>query len=97
MDKKNFVHKTAARLDPGLLCWFVCLFRVQFKHLHILMEHEDDNESAEITSGVSYIKSGTRGSQGRRCITEIMLVARCHAFTRANAATSWTLNKQLYK
>lgn len=31
----------------GFVCLFVCSFRVQFNHLPIIINHEDNDENAE--------------------------------------------------
>lgn len=95
--------KMATWLGSGSLglfvCSFVCLFRMQFKHLSTLIKHEDNTGNGGTTSGVSCIKRSSRGSRVKRCISgENGGVSVALAFTRANTATNWTRNysKSIY-
>lgn len=81
--QKTFIISLSTKWPHGWdlvywFCLFVCLFRVQFKHLPIFIEHEDYTENTETTSGVSYIKSSARGSQAKHCISGEKVASRCH-------------------
>lgn len=75
------VHKMAAWLASALLGLFVCLFVRSECSLIISLSLSITKTTMKMqkksTSGVSYIKSCARGSQGKRCISEEMVVSRC--------------------